>query len=159
MGVQRECPYCNLGQSGVGVYVLDLFRHEELDHESHSMSTIEGFVALVRRGHNVSATDATKNAIFRRMVQIITDSPMLALLSQYLTFRMTNLERKTLDFEDLKCILSPPVNRPNGLESPYYEPIKPEDFLSYLKPEGDERAVWWEPVWTNLRSRYADGRI
>ncbi|MCJ1454152.1 hypothetical protein MMC28_004502 [Mycoblastus sanguinarius] len=142
-------------------HVKELFLHEVTSHGSQDLSTIEGFVKLVRRGHAVD-TEA-KVAIFDRLRQkVLNSSAMLRPLTRYVQLRAQPgpLQRPSLSGHDLLVVLSPPAERQFANETPPWEPVDPENFLMYLEPvDEDPRAVWWRPVWEKMRSDYQEGRI
>ena len=140
---------------------MTLYQHEVSIHGTTVMSSIEGYVTLVRSGQVVSE-DAQK-AIFSRMMNIIVESNMLGPLSRYSNIRDRaegQNEPKLLGFEDLKTQLSPPGRRPNGPQAPYYEPFGPNEFLLHLIPSANNQYyAEWTPFWYSMRNDHAAGRL
>lgn len=136
-----------------------LWHHETTTHNGAiSMSQIEPFITLVRKGRvNLPDPQNVKIAIFERMEEHLSMMGNTNLLI-FQQGGFPNPAHQTR--ETLRQILSPPFLRPAGLQSPYWEPVPADLFLTNIAPRVDASANdLWRIVWTRLRLMYAEGRM
>ena len=140
--------------------VRDLYDHEISTHSgATSMSRIESFIALVRKGRvNMPGLTETMKAIFARMVQHLG---MMGNTSLLMFQRGGILDPAQQNLNNLILVLSPPfLRRPASVHTPYWEPISADLFLMNIAPgvyapEND----LWAVIWSRLRVMYAGGRM
>ena len=138
--------------------------HEEKVHGSAAMFCIDSFVVLAR-GDRIEFDMASGQALkekckrhaFDRMIDKVLRLPTADL---NLLFEKSGFADEGHSFDNLAAILTlDPLVRPNE-EDPYWGPLRPERFLEYCRPDGDEPAdSSWRRLWRDLREKYADGRI
>lgn len=139
--------------------VRALYDHETSTHNgATSMSQIEPFITLVRKGLvNLPDPKKVKIAIFERMVEHLG---MMGNTTSLVFQRGGFFDPAHHTLENLRQVLSPRSLRPAGLQSPYWEPIPANLFLTNIAPRVDAPANdLWRIVWTRLRLMYAEGRL
>ena len=149
--------------------VRRLFGHEKVAHGSAEMSSICSFVRLAREGRirkgrpntggggSDPEPDCERVAFFRMMDKVwALPSADLLMLFQRNGCRHANTQTS----ENLGRILTHDPLAQEGDDPPFWWPVKAESFLSQCCPNFSNPADNdWIRLWTDLRERYADGRI
>lgn len=173
---QRLCVVCDepasFGAHTPGLTVRRLFHHEEKVHNSTTMSHLCSFVRLAREGrirfsrpganiNTVGATEPDPNCerfAFLRMMEKVQALPPAALELLYqksgfhLPYQQTQANLG-------KILTSDPLTQP-GDDPPFWWPVQVDHFLWHCRPHPDDPAdAYWRHIWSDLRARYADGRI
>ena len=143
----------------------DLFNHEKDAHGSVEMSSICSFVRLAREGRvrqgKVGHTEPEPNCervAYYRMMDKIWALPSADLLMLFQRNGYHHPDEQTS--ENLRKILTHDPLAKDGEDPPFWWPVKAESFLSQCRPDPFNPADGdWTRLWTDLRERYADGRI
>ena len=158
-----DCKHPSFKHDTPSYTVRKLFRHEKTAHGSAEMSNINSFVRLAREGRiranlGGSATAPTANCeifAFNRMMDKVQALPPPHL---YLLFQKSGYQPDQHTYENLREILThDPLKQP-GDNPPYWWPVSVEHFLLFCRPLASD-PVDWHTLWTDLREKYADGRI
>ncbi len=143
--------------------VRRLFIHEKSVHGSAEVSSISSFVRLAREGRILASTSGRTRApepnceklAFNRMMEKVQALPASHLS---LLFRANGFQPDQHTDENLREMLThDPLKQP-GDNPPYWWPVAAEHFLLSCRPLPGDPADW-HALWTDLRKKYADGRI
>lgn len=155
---QRKCAICSYrvsaGQS-CSNKLRNLFSHEKAVHGSESMSSICGYIVLVRKSRIRGRLGQNSQKIaFDRLVEKLQEfeQPITRLLCQ----------KKGLphSLSNLQLILSTDYLRRDEEDSPVWCPVPAERFLGLLRPdENDPADCQWGRVWKRLRQMYGNGHL
>ena len=148
----------------------NLFQHEKNAHRSVEMSSICSFVRLaregrIRRGEKDSAsgdkTEPDRNCervAYYRMLDKIWALPAADIITLFQRNGFHNPSERTP--ENLRKILTHDPLAKDGEAPPFWWPVKAESFLSQCCPNFfDPADNDWARLYTDLREKYADGRI
>ncbi len=137
-----------------------LFKHEETAHGSAEMSSISSFVRLARESRIRVGTGAKpeKNCEKLAFDRMMTKVRALPAAHLSLLFQMSGCQPHQHTYEDLRKILTHDPMKQPGDNPPYWWPVSGEHFLLFCHPLPSD-PVNWHTLWTDLREKYADGRI
>lgn len=141
-----------------------LHDHEQYVHGSAAMFSIDSFVVLVREGcidigncGHIASKATCQRLSFDRMMGKVQALPAAELS---LLFQRTGYGADEHSLSNLAQILSYDPLAQGRWDDPCWLPLKPDRFLEYCRPKGDDPAdSSWRRVWRSLREEYADGRI
>ena len=148
--------------------IRKLFKHERSTHSSSEMSSLCSFVRLaregrVRKGSPIGGGPAPpepncERLAYYRMMDKVGALPPTDLLMLFQRNGYHHPSTQTPD--NLGKILTHDSLAREGEDPPFWWPVKAESFLSHCSPNPFDPADGdWTRVWTDLRERYADGRI
>ena len=165
---QRFCAINNCARSSSfnggdkGHTVRLLFTHEKDVHGSAEMSSICSFVRLAREGrirrYQGPEPNCERLAYYRMMDKVAALPPAdITMLFERNGYHHPGEHTS----ENMRKILTFDPLAKEGEDPPFWWPVKVESFLSqcrpnFFNPAGEED---WTRLWTDLRERYADGRI
>ena len=135
--------------------MISFFRHENTEHGTTQMSTLNSFIALTRQGLTGEAGERAQEAIFNLMVlriQLNWASEALVMRAGFLTLM------GMVPSDVIVAIVAPVELRPGGSEAPVWTPVPRELFLWNMRPMGGEDDGWGV-VWDHLRGLYAEGAL
>ena len=164
---QKNCAIgdCRLLQSGQQDYkIRRLFIHEKTVHDSEAMSHVCSFVRLAREsririadGHGCIPQPRGEELTFYRMVEKVQTLPAAHL---ELLFKKGGYYPDQYTRENLGKILTYDHLLQPGDDPPFWWPVCVENFLWFCRPlPTDPVDIVWENLWSDLRAKYADGRI
>ena len=150
---QTHCVYCNYSTLHPHLDLRDLLAHEQIQHKSTNMSTIPGYLSLVRKGLIPDDTLSCRDEIFQRLVQNIWLSPYRnRLLFRAYPFLLPCAAGMITHIDPIFCFQNHVLRRPTTTI------ILAKDFLVHLAPAPGEQSPWAE-TYAELCARYADGSI
>lgn len=172
---QRRCAIDDCGYSCTGVpsYMLRMvFEHEKDVHRTAAMSGICSFVVLAREGRirfgrrgggaggstSVEPEPDCERLAFLRMMEKVQALPAEAL---DLLFRKSGFDQPHQQTPaNLGKILTHDHLAQPGDDPPFWWPVRAEHFLWFCRPDPTLPAdEYWRNLWSDLRAKYADGRI
>ena len=158
----NNCTHLPFSHGGESFGHRALFKHERDAHGSAEMSSICSFVRLAREGRIRKGQGNEPNCerlTYYRMMEKIWALPSagdIIMLFQRNGYHDTDEQTS----ENLRKILTHDPLANDGDDPPFWWPVKAESFLSQCCPDFSNPADReWARVWTDLRERYADGRI
>ena len=158
----NDCSSLSFVKNTKGRAIRELFAHEKDVHGSAEMSSICSFVRLaregrIRKGHGLER-NCERLAHYRMMDKVAALPPAdIIMLFQRNGYHHPGEQTS----ENMRKILTHDPLARDGEDPPFWWPVKAESFLSQcrpycLNPASEED---WTRLWTDLRERYADGRI
>ena len=158
-----NCNHPSFATGKQDLNIRHLFMHEKTAHGSQEMSNICSFVRLAREGRirvggpggHTRPVPNCERLAYKRMMEKVQalPAPVINMIFQRSWF----IEHTT---ENLGKILTDDHLAKPGEDPPYWWPIRAEHFLWSCRPKAsDPPNSHWRVIWTELRKRYADGRI
>ena len=164
----NDCASLSFSKSTKGATIRYLFNHEKDAHGSAEMFCICSFVRLAREGrvrqgaktgggYSVPEPNCERVAYYRMMEKVWALPPAdLLMLFQRNGYHHPDEQTS----ENLRKILTHDPLAQDGEDPPFWWPVKAESFLSQCSPNPFNPADRdWSRLWTDLREKYADGRI
>lgn len=147
---QIDCVYCDYHND---LSLKELLAHEREVHGSSNMSTMQGYLYLMRRGLDTDEARVCRDNAYQRLKENIWNSPyrhqILSRVWPQLVPHEARMERH----------LGPILGWQNEqLGRPHATVILARDFLTHLRPKPDDQSSW-PATYHALRARYAEGSI
>lgn len=149
---QEACVYCPYRNDAS---LKDLLAHEQTQHGTNNMSTIPGYLRLMRHGLNTHTDEARvcRGEAYKRLKLNIWNSPYRdRLLSRGFPQVMPHQHRGVESLDPILSHQNYEAGRPHAVV------ILARDFLTHLRPQPRDHAGWHE-TYHALRALYAEGRI
>lgn len=160
-----KCPF-NIHGGEVSHKIRKLYTHEKNVHGSSEMFNLCSFVRLAREGRirkgqagggqSLPEPECERLACIR-MVEKVWALPHTTI---GLLFQKSGYAPNQMNSENLAKILTKDISAQSGESPPYWWPVRAEAFLDCCAPHPTDPADdVWRTIWTELRAKYADGRI
>lgn len=164
----KNCTSVSFAKTRKSNTIRQLFKHEKDAHGSAEMSNICSFVRLAREGrirkgmkNGWSSAEPEPNCermAYYRMMEKVWALPSADLLMLFQRNGCHHPDTQTS--ENLGRILTHDSLAQEGEDPPFWWPVKAESFLSQCCPNFSNPADSdWTRLWTDLREKYANGRI
>ncbi|CAD6577132.1 MAG: hypothetical protein ASARMPRED_008136 [Alectoria sarmentosa] len=141
---QIDCAHCDYHND---LSLKELLAHEQARHGSSHMSTMQGYLCMMRQGLDTDEARVCRGAAYQRLMQNIWDSPYRnRLLSRVYPQMLPHEARMRRDLLPILAHQNLQAGRP------IITVILARDFLTHLRPTpGDQSA--WPATYRELRAR------
>lgn len=152
---QYKCVHCSYHDKDL----QNLLAHEETKHGTSKMSTVQGWLYLLRRGVAVNGSRAYEDPVYERLLDNIWNSPHREYRNRLLFRVYPELLPKDAWEGGMWRYLDPILAHQNIQSGrPHANVILAEHFLIHLRPESGDLLAWRD-TYHELRARYAEGSI
>lgn len=147
---QTDCVYCDYHND---LSLKELLAHEQDVHGSSNMSTIDGYLRLMRRGLDTDEARVCRDQAYKRLIGNIW-------ASEYRHRILSRVFPEVLPHEaSMRRDLAPILSYQNKLaQRPDCAVILAQHFLTHLRPKPDDRSTW-PATYHELRGLYASGIV
>ena len=149
---QQDCVHCGY-HNDISYSLTRLLAHEQDVHGCSHMSTIQGYLSLMRHGLITDEARVCSDHAFQSLLYNVWNSPYRrSLLRRAYPHLLPHEADMWRDLEPMVAYQNFQARRPHSAV------ILARDFLTHLHPRLDDRSSW-PAIYHELRARYANGSI